>query len=630
LNDRQRRAQLARDRILAFVASFDGSERAACDHFNALFSSGQLPGKLVWAHEHAWDKPRAGRRLNRDTLNKWKHVKKTRGSSAPLKIQEDLSIKPWYGLLLALRQRPQGSCLTWITGRIAEEWRVEWGAAPPSYGVVRRVLDKKVSAIDQLKGRYTGSQLRAHKHWKPRTAEGMYPWLEVHADGWNTHFTAPHPITGEYVTYEVWHYHDVATRYVPPPGIGLTETYEVITAGLERCVRMGGIPAVLQTDSTKVVKRSPRFTSDPFVALSERAGITVVHPQEVGNSQANGICENFNTWLDKQSRELATYQGKEMDSLTLKRVKKITAKMVKAASAGDLAERERLQRAAERTGKGRVFASYAEACAWINATCEKWNDKPHRSLPKITDPATGRQRRQTPREALQAHVEAGWQPVALGEEHLIDLFRPHVRCKVFREAISPVGNGQRYRFSGLGAWNGQEVMVAIDPMDWRAVWVKTLEGVFLGVADLVTASGYRAHTQYEIAEKKRAVGQLKRLETKTEHVNARTSLDVAVPASRQIDIAGKIIDVAALSASAPLPEPLRAQALPTMLPLLPRSERSAAENYAEWCDLQARQSRGEALSEIDARFIGSWPNSRQGGAHLKFLGLRRRVASAAT
>lgn len=52
----------------------------------------------------------------------------------------------------------------------------------------------------------------------------------------------------------------------------------------------------------------------------------------------------------------------------------------------------------------------------------------------------------------------------------------------------------------------------------------------------------------------------------------------------------------------------------------PRSERPAAENHAEWLALKARQESGEALSEIDARFIVSWPGSGQGKAYLRRAG----------
>ncbi|WP_322741711.1 Mu transposase C-terminal domain-containing protein [Rhodocyclus tenuis] len=621
----QRACELARDRILNFVAGFPGSTARAIDHLNAERHAQRLPAPLSWAFDHAWDKPRADNRLTLKTYYNWAKVKKTRGRAAPVRRTADLSVKPWHALAVTLRQRPQGSCLNWITDQVAEQWQAAWGEKPVSYHVIRRFFTEKFSQIDQLKGRHTGSALRAHKHWKPRTSAGLLPWQEVHADGWNTHFTAPHPITGEYVTYEVWHFHDVATRYVPPPGIGLTETFEVITAGLERCVRAGGLLAVLQTDSTKVVKRSPRFTQDEFIALSERAGMLVVHPKEVGNSQANGICENFNTWLDKKSRALATYQGKGMDSLTLRRVKKLTEKMVKAANVGDLAERDRYKAEAERTGKGIVFTSRLEAEKWINDTCDEWNDKPHRSLPKICDPATGKKRHQTPREALQQHIDAGWKPVAIEEHHIVDLFRPRVRCKVVREAVSPIGKGQRYHFPGLGAWNGEEVSVAIDPQDWRAVWIETLRGEFIGVADLVEASGYRAQTQYEIAEEKRAAAQMRLLNKKIERVQARTGLTLAVPASTEVVIGGRIIDHAelqALPAAAPA-APTREQKLHARATAIapaaptPRSERPASENYAEWCALDARLQAGDTISDADARWHRTYPQSAQYRAECK-------------
>lgn len=620
LTNRQLEVERARERLLDFVAAFPGSIARAIDHLNAERYAGRLPLPLVWAYDNAWDKPRATMRLTVKTYHNWRSVKQKRGRAAPKKIQKDMEIKPWYGLLLALRQRPQGSCYNWIHEQIVKkQWDPAWGDDKPSYDAVRRVCVEKLSVIDQLKGRLTGSALRSHKHWKPRKSAGLLPWQEVHADGWNTHFTAPHPQTGEFVTYEVWHFHDVATRFVPPPGIGLTETYEVITAGLERCVRAGGMMAVLQTDSTKVVKASPRFTADPFSALSERAGITVVHPVEVGNSQANGICENFNTWLDKQSRELATYQGKGMDSLSLKRVKKLTEKMVKAANAGDVVERDRLHREAERAGKGRVFTSVQEAEDWINATCERWNDKPHRSLPKIADPLTGKRRHQTPREALQAHVADGWEPVALSDDHLVDLFRPHVRCKVTREAVSPVGNGQRYHFAGLGAWNGEEVMVAIDPMDWRAVWIKSLDGEFLGVANLVEASGYRAKSQYEIAEEKRANAQIKRKTGDIAKIRARSGLQIAAPATSHIVIGGRVIDAADISSIATRVPAEQLQATPATLDEMPavaaeivqsaprsRRDMAPAELIAEWQAIDALIAGGEEVSGDDTFWHGSF------------------------
>jgi len=396
-----------------------------------------------------------------------------------------------------------------------------------SYDAVCEFFREQFSSLDQLKGRYTGSKLRSHKFYQHRTAEGLAPADEVHADGWNTHFSAPHPVTGEFVTYEVWHFHDVATRYVTPPGIGLTEQFEVIAKGLENFIRVLGRMLIVQTDSTKIIRGSERFTKAAH-SLEERVGCTIVHPQEVGNSQANGICENFNTsWLDKQSRALATYQSpKQMDELSFKRVKKLTGAMVKAAAAGDLVLAEKKHTEAERMGKGRVFTSAEEARDWILKICADYNDRPHRSLKKVRG-EDGKSRHQTPNEALAEHRANGWEPVAVDEETLIDLFRPVARCKVTRETVTPYG-GMRYRNAEvLGHWNGKEVIVSYDIHDYRAVLVKTLDGEMICTAEFVAATGYRVQSAYDAAEEKRAKAQIRSHENKIKKIRAeRMSGDV--------------------------------------------------------------------------------------------------------
>lgn len=631
-------AQMVLDRLSKLQADAGCSLKSACTTLIQAARAGLVADVMVSMLRASRDgrgRPSPDGLPSPRSLERWVADTARGASLVPRKVQKDMEVKPWYGLLMALRQRPQGSSYTWITEQIEKQWDPAWGDKAPSYDAVRRVCIEKLSAIDQMKGRYTGSQLRSHRHYRPRTADGMVPWQEVHADGWNSHFTAPHPITGEYVTLEIWHFHDVATRFVPPPGIGLTETYEVVTAGLERAVRVGGMLAVLQTDSTKVVKNSPRFTADEFVSLADRAGFVVVHPKEVGNSQANGIAENFNTsYLDKVSRELATYQASDMDSLTFKRVKKITAKMAKAASTGDLIERDRLKLEAQRMGKGHVFTSFDEACAWVLAKIDAYNDRPHRSLPKVRDPASGKLRHQTPRECMQMHIADGWEPVMLSEEHLVDLFRPHVRCQVTREAVSPIGKGQRYYHPELGHWNDKWVMVAVDPMDWRQVHVKTLEGEPILVADLVKASGYHAQSLYEMAEEKRAKAQLKRLGKKVDAAEARMTPVVEMESASAV-IAGRVINPGEiLAARVPreaVPEVLDVTPLPSTIKRITpaptpgprvrsRSDMPIEEVAAEWAEVERRLQAGEPVSEQDRNFYQRWPGSGQGRVWFKRQG----------
>lgn len=461
------------------------------------------------------------------SLKRW-IAKDKAGDLMPKVAQPDMRILPWHALAISLRRRPQGSSLRWLHGELESQWNAEWGTAP-GYHAVCRFFREKFSQLDQLKGRYTGSALRSHKFYQHRTSEGLVPAMEVHADGWNTHFTAPHPVTSEFVTYEVWHFHDVATRFVTPPGLGLTENFEVIAKGLENYIRVFGVPLIVQTDSTKIVRGSARFTKDPVRSIEERVGCTIVHPKEVGNSQANGICENFNmSYLDKRSRELATYQAKDMDTLTFKRVKKLTADMVKAANAGDLALRDQKKREAERMGKGLVFTSHEEAVEWINGICAAYNHRPHRSLPKVRCPESGRMRHQTPAEALQQHRAAGWEPTLMGdtpeahEAFLVDTFRPRVVVKVTRETVSPYG-GMRFRnVEALGHWNGKEVVAVYDIHEWRSVRVEDMKGALICMAEFVAATGYRAVTAYEDAEEKRAKAQIRRREKQIAQIEART------------------------------------------------------------------------------------------------------------
>lgn len=515
LTDNQRNTKLARQRIISFVSNHTGSQDSAINFINQSKANGTLSAELDFALANAWDKPRADVKLTRSTYMKWLALEKNRGTVAPLKREKDFTVKPWHAIAIAAYARPQKPTLKEVAETVQQQFK------DVSYTKITRFFNEKFSAGEQLKGRYLGSALSAHKFYNKRSSAGLLPWQEIHADGWNTHFTAPHPVTGEFVTYEVWHFHDVATRFVTPPGIGLTENFEVIAKGIENCIRFGGVPLFIQTDSTKIIKNSQRMKTNPATALCTRVGFEFRHPVKVGNSQANGICENYNTSLDRESRQLATYQGKGMDSLALKRVKKLTADMVAAANRGDYTLRDQKKLEAEKYGKGLVFSSHSEAVAWINETIDKLNNRPHRELPKVRDPITGRQRNQTPKEALQEHIENGWKPQLMSEAELIAVFRPHVQVKVNRESVLPY-RGMRYRHEELEHWNGKQVVVAYDIMDWQQVWVKTLDGVLICTAQFATSSGYRAQSAYEIQDEKRALAQIKRRQQQIDTIVDRT------------------------------------------------------------------------------------------------------------
>ena len=494
---------------------------------------------LDWTSGHASAVPRAGQslaafagRLSRNTLYRWIDMRASGGQDAliPRKIMKDMRVPAWAPYFLAEMQRPQKPALSSAWEQMEKTlvsmgWHAHVGNSRcgdneyPSVDAVGRWYHEKYGKLARQQGRNTGSAINPYKFTHSRTNDGMWPLLEVHSDGWNTKFTAPHPVSGKFVTLEAWHSHDVATRkaYVHERSIGLSESMIVIMGSLYAVACEDGEPVVWQTDNTGSVKND-RVEFDPVTSIAARRGMTIVHNLP-GNSQANGIAENFNKYLEERAKELATFQGKGMDSLAHKRVFKITQNMVKAQNAGDNAEVKRLRAEAERTGCGLVFTSYAEAVIWIKRVVAEFNDMPHREHPKINDPISGKKRHMTPNEVMAQFVAEGWKPEPLSGLDLEDAFYVHERKMVQRGKVSIMG--QEYHHADMDELNGEQVMVAYDIQDGSRVWIKDLDGVLICEASFYAARGFRERNFYDIALDKRVDMQQKRLSKKFDDVEAQ-------------------------------------------------------------------------------------------------------------
>lgn len=499
------------------------SERAACDELLRQAKAGELtPEQTQMLRDGRTAQGRKSRDgwVNWTTVRRWYRRPDGQEAPTPTSLPDD-DVLPWHALAVQRYAMASKPCLTQVHEWLVENWTAACGEKPPSLHQVNYFFRKKYSKGDQHLGRHTGSALDAKKFYQHRTAGGLPPWTVLHADGWTTHFTAPHPVTGEFVTLELWHAQDLATRYLPPMSIAMSECKEVIAKCIENAVRVGGVMGGLQTDSTRSMKNKT-MSLDVTSSLAARLGITVVHPVKVGKSQTNGLAENLNAWLDREAKELATYQGKSMDSLAFKRQRKLTAKMVKARSAGDLVQAAKFKAQLQKQTQGIVFERHEDAVAWVRKVEAKWNNRPHSALPKVHDEALGRDRHMTPQESLDAARAAGWAPVAVDEADLVDIFRVHEQRKVIRETVVAY-NKQRYYHPDLNAYDGEMVMVAIDPMDHKHVWVKDLQGRLICQAQYVAATGYHPLSMYEAMLEKRTDAALKRLDAKAEAVMARAA-----------------------------------------------------------------------------------------------------------
>lgn len=626
--------------VLSWVAEIKErgnlSNKAAAHTLLNAARTGLLPDQKVALLRAARDKrgrPSSDGLPSVNSIEQWLMWQRQGLSLVPIKPQPDLTLQRWHVVALEYKRRPQKPTTKMVWEQLVQSWVPLWGDKPPSYDQVAYFFREKYSKTDILRGQYQGSALDAKLAYQKRSSAGVPPFTEVHADGWNTHFTAPLPISGEFGTLEVWHFHELSTRYVSPPSIGLSESTPVILKGLENYIRENGVPAIWQTDSTGSVKNAT-VEKDPLVSLSARLGISIHHPVRVGKSQTNGIAENFNTFLDREARELATYQHPRMDSLAHKRVGRLTDKMVKAAKAGDAqsAEMHRLQ--AQKTGKGLVFQTFEEAVAWVFSKVDKFNNTPHSALPKVVCPQTGKRRHQTPREARDQALGL-FDRVMLSEVELVDSFRLHFK-RVVRRATVVGFMKQEYRHADLAHLEGEEVIVAVDVMDGYRVWVKDQQQRLVCEAPVIEAVGFHVWSFYEFSMDRRMNARIRRQEKKIEAIQelmdpARAPLDVqaqmvpglthqppaqvfALPVTLQAQVAA-----AAPVAPAPAPEPTN-YSDPRDLAMYLHGDRVAREEAQPSAAPISAQDERDAL----AKLLGYWDESDAAdGGDTKEMGVRK-------
>lgn len=501
--------------------------------------------------------------------------------------------------------RPQKPFASTAHRLLSERWCDEWGDPPgspcPSVQAVQRYIHS-LSEKDKILSRNTGSAAREQLKTERRAVTTERPFDEVHADGWTSHFTAPHPTTGRFVTYEIWHFHDIVTRYVTPVSIGLTENTDVILRGLENCIRFGGHISRLQTDSTGSVKNE-RVENESMVGLEARLAMTIIHPQTVGNSQANGIAESFNRYLDECAKQLATYQNpNKMDSGVFKKVGKVTRAMVRAQQE-DGEKRAKLKALAERTGSGLVFETTNQAIDWINGQVDRFNNSPHSELPMVADPLSGKRRRMTPAEYLADWRRRGWEPMHYPEVELVDAFRPHFKRTVVRCVVTVMG--QRYHHPELDHVTGLDVLVAVDMDDASRVWIKDLDGNLLCEAAPQLDVPYRSESFREMTDRKRLEARIKSKEKAIERDIAETMGLPAIEASAtevfelpqtlvrqpELQVVARVAEVIPQSHDDVIPEGMTEFELACLQIARDRKAQRVADEQAEMAEISARLER---------------------------------------
>lgn len=597
LTDGQRIERDARAGVVAAIRRFQ--VEAACSQETAmhtlltLATSGRAEPVIVRSLQLARDgRGRKGQGVNGDTglpsirtLKRWLAA----GDLTPRVAQRDMTVPPWAKAFLERYQQPQKPS---VEAAYRDACNVWTAAERPSIHQVRRFLDK-LGTVTRERGRMGPRELKNIQPFVRRDFSHLEPNDIWTADGHCFDAEVQHPLHGRPFRPEITPMLDIGTRRCTGWSCDLAESGTAVADALRHAVERNGIPAILYVDNGSGYKNA--MLSDEVTGLMGRLGTDIRHSLPY-NSQARGVIERFHQVLVKAAQRLPSYVGAAMDREARLQQFKLTRKALKHGGAMPLIPWD-------------VFV------AFVDDVIAEYNARPHRTL-KGTSPDL----------AWRAFEARGWKAHTLAAEDTDTLFRPRVTRIIQRAEINLFTN--IYFARELAEFHGIEAQIAYDIHDPSRIWVYTPEGRFICEAQ---ANGNRRHYMpvpvVQQAREKRAKGRLARVDAKRDEIleELHGAPAIAAPASSQIVLGGRVIDADALAVIAEHPPeaprdqqdaPEHAVSDTIVRPgpasrVVSRSDRTPAENYADWLAIDARQSAGEPLTEADARWHRMYPNSAQ-------------------
>lgn len=535
------------------------------------------------------------------------------GMLAPKKRQADMSVPAWAAIFLEHYQRPEKPTVTHAYRTFLAALDERQRAAAPSEWQVRRFLGKIGNVTLQL-GRMGDREIKTIRQFVRRDFSSLLPGDIYSADGHTLDAEVQHPLHGRPFRPEITSVVDIATRRLVGWSVALAESALAVLDALRSAVLTGGIPAILYVDNGSGYKNE--LMTDVGTGLLARLGTEMVNSLPY-NSQARGVIERLHqtVWVNA-AKQLPGYIGHDMDRQAKHEVFKVSRKALKAAAAGEVSSMPLMG-----------WAGFIDFC---NDQVAWYNDHPHRSLPKIVDPQSGRRRHMTPNEAWARAVENGFEAHTVQDDDVRPLFRPQALRTVRRCEIELFGN--RYFARALEEFHGDQLRVGYDVHDPSKVWVYEADGRFIGTAELDgNKRDYMPRSVIEQARDKRADARERRLETKLEEVRLERN---GMPAIEQqptvINIPGfmsmPVAQLAERARLAQLVEPLPATP-PVQVDLIDPMPEPIGWTVPE--TPQARYAEWQRLSNVNEEDLESekqkkWRNTYQASA--EFRAFQRKTA----
>lgn len=508
------------------------------------------------------------------SLKRW--LSPSTQSLAP-KTKKPLSVPDWANDFLPHWQLPEKPSVEHAYRNFVANWARN--DAPPSIHAVRRLL-KKLGTVSRERGRMGPREIKNIMPFVRRAFDQLLPADIYSADGHTFDTEVSHPLHGRPFKPEITTFIDIATRRAVGYSVDLAESsLAVLDALIDSCQK--AIPAILYVDNGSGYCNA--LLKDQSTGVLARLGTNVTHSLPY-NSQARGVIERVHQtlWVDG-AKALPGYLGKDMDREAALMHHRLSRKAIKE------------------NGKTHLIA-WDTFVAFCDSRMAFYNNKPHASLPKITD-AQGRRRNMTPNECWQTHAQQGWEAQTLTQEQAAHVFRPQVTRTVRRGEVRLMNN--IYFSHDLTEFHDEEVAVAFDIHDPQWVWVYAIDDQRLICKAEWNANraDYMPMSYVEQARDKRATARAKRLEHKLEEVHAERRGTLALQHSdpMTIPLVGNIQKIREQA-----PAPLQAEA--------PAGHRTVFSTMqpAQRFALHQQYSSGELAIPHDHRmWFERYPNTRE-------------------
>jgi putative transposase len=529
------------------------------------------------------------------------------GMLAPKKREADMSVPAWAKAFLEHYQRPEKPTVEHAYREFCKA--LDDKAQAPSIWQVRRFLGKVGNVTLQL-GRMGDREIKSLKGFVRRDFASLLPGDIYSADGHTFDAEVQHPMHGRPFRPEITSVVDIATRKTVGWSVGLAESAFAVLDALRAAVLTGGIPAVFYVDNGSGYKNE--LMTDTGTGLLARLGIEMINSLPY-NSQARGVIEKLHQtiWVNA-AKELPGFIGRDMDRQAKQAIFKLSRKAL-ANAAGEAV--------------AMPLMAWDRFVAFCEEKVAEYNNRPHRSLPKVTDPENGRRRHMTPNEAWARAEAAGVAAHLVTDDEARPLFRPQVLRTVRRCEIELFGN--KYFARQLEEFHTEQLRVGYDIHDPALVWVYDEAGRFICNAELDgNKRDYMPMSVIERARDKREAGRERRLENKLVEVRLERRGAPAIEAPQSISIPGlmgsiNLTQLAERARQAELVEvtPIAAPTPAVAIASIPAQHvwtvpTTAAERYAEWQRIQ-HLSEEALVSEKQKKWRNTYQESAEFRAFLK-------------